>query len=340
MTEIFCCQQLANPIDPNMTISTGTSLKPLSKEETDLLESLGLLELNEGNKLEQQPSPINTTTSGACDNHSSVSITEVNSQAGGIWMKLNNITRIPKLRPDELSSVVPTVIQNPICNSHTSEHLPQVSIPVDTNNYSDESANKSQTNKIMLGIGGTLFLLPHLAVLLSLPPVLQRRGAPYLPTFRSKLNEMFDLIRAQIHNPVPNHNLTFVDLGSGDGRVVFRAAREGLFHTSVGFEINPTLHLFAQARKMITPKYWYNTKFGCGDLWKIELGNYDVIAVYGLAPIMDRLGAKMKKELKPGSIVVSNVFKIPGWKPIPSHKSEGVHLYRVPECFGSKKDEQ
>ena len=34
-------------------------------------------------------------------------------------------------------------------------------------------------------------------------------------------------------------NLTFVDLGSGDGRVVFRAAREGLFDNCVGYEINP-----------------------------------------------------------------------------------------------------
>ena len=32
--------------------------------------------------------------------------------------------------------------------------------------------------------------------------------------------------------------LRFVDLGSGDGRLVFRAAREGIFDSSSGYEIN------------------------------------------------------------------------------------------------------
>jgi SAM-dependent methyltransferase len=154
---------------------------------------------------------------------------------------------------------------------------------------------------------------------------------------------MFDLIRTQIQQQShTNRNLQFVDLGSGDGRVVFRAAREGVFHQSVGYEINPTLHLFAQARKLVSPKYWHTTRFQCRDLWKIQLRNYDVVAVYGLAPIMDRLGAKMREELKPGSIVVSNVFQIPGWKSVSNCKSEngtslvgkGIYLYKVPECFG------
>lgn len=47
------------------------------------------------------------------------------------------------------------------------------------------------------------------------------------------------------------------------------------------------------------------------DLWKTKLHRYDVVAVYGLAPIMQRLGTKMERELLPGSIVVSNVFEIP-----------------------------
>lgn len=89
---------------------------------------------------------------------------------------------------------------------------------------------------VAVGLGG--FVLLNVGLLLSIPPVLMGRGAPYLPTFRNKLNQMFA--------PLPKHfaskakkQLTFVDLGSGDGRVVFRAAREGLFHKSIGYEINP-----------------------------------------------------------------------------------------------------
>lgn len=192
-------------------------------------------------------------------------------------------------------------------------------------------------NPLLLGIGGTLFLLPHLAILLSLPPVLLRRGAPYLPTFGTKLNSMFDLVRHYVsHSQYMQHKqggLRFVDLGSGDGRVVFRAAREQMFVSSVGYEINPALHFFASVRRLLVPTYWQSTKFIMTDLWKTKLHDYDVVAVYGLSPIMQRLGVKLKDELRPGAIIVSNVFEIPGWKA--SSSGKGVYLYSVPECYGS-----
>ena len=70
------------------------------------------------------------------------------------------------------------------------------------------------------------------------------------------------------------------------------------------------------------------------DLWSVDLSKSDVVAVYGLHPIMDRLGVKLKEELPPGSIVVSNVFTIPGWKP--STIENNVHIYTVPDCFHEK----
>ena len=210
-------------------------------------------------------------------------------------------------------------------------------------------SSSSAGNKILLGIGGTLFLLPHLAIILSLPPVLQRRGAPYLPTFGNKLDIMFDLIRRHVSTSSsmssPSSLKKFVDLGSGDGRVVFRAAREGIFQKSVGYEINPALHMWVKFRQMITPKYWSSTQFYLGDLWKVKLHHYDVVAVYGLYPIMERLGKKLQQELKPGSIVVSNVFEIPNWKAVSSTASgssqgKGVYLYQVPECYKSSITKQ
>ena len=72
------------------------------------------------------------------------------------------------------------------------------------------------------------------------------------------------------------------------------------------------LHLWAMTRKIFQPKYHSSTEFLRQDLWSVDLSKSDVVAVYGLHPIMDRLGAKMEMELSPGSIVVSNVFIIPG----------------------------
>ena len=284
-----------------------TDDKTLSEEERDLLKSFGLLDLmNEpNNDKDESSSQSSIDNNNYAPNNSAV---KTNLCAGNIWSRLYDFVKTSLLYTDEetrASSQITQQIHVPVTQQSTYYNAP---------NDNDNTTTQQSNNKILLGVGGTLFLLPHLAILLSLPPVLQRRGAPYLPTFKTKLNVMFDLIRMQISQAPTKRNLKFVDLGSGDGRVVFRAAREGLFRTSVGYEINPTLHLFAQSRKLLTPKYWgQTTQFHCGDLWNIQLQDYDCVAVYGLAPIMDRLGAKMKNELKNGTLVVSNVFQIPGY---------------------------
>jgi hypothetical protein len=94
---------------------------------------------------------------------------------------------------------------------------------------------------LAVGLGG-IFLL-HVTALMSLPPVLRGKGAPYLPSFSKKLDIMFHQLKKDSHvmrKLKEGKPLTFVDLGSGDGRVVFRAAREGVFTKSIGYEINPS----------------------------------------------------------------------------------------------------
>ena len=57
--------------------------------------------------------------------------------------------------------------------------------------------------------------------------------------------------------------------------------------------------------------------------------NVDVVAVYGLTPIMKKLGVKLQAELPPGSLVLSNVFSIPGWRAVGT-SAHGTHIYMVP----------
>ena len=103
---------------------------------------------------------------------------------------------------------------------------------------------------VVAGIGG--FLILNVGLLLSLPPVLMGRGAPYLPTFKNKMDKMFAPLKSHYSSSSSSstRKLTFVDLGSGDGRVVFRAAREGLFHKSIGYEINPCKFLWHAKREL------------------------------------------------------------------------------------------
>lgn len=230
------------------------------------------------------------------------------------------------------------------------------------NAFTEESAPKQPLHPaIAAGIGG--FMILNVGLLLSLPPVLMGRGAPYLPTVSKKMDKMFAPLKSHQFAATKQKKLVFVDLGSGDGRVVFRAAREGIFHKSFGYEINPrkciisvssgscrtrdgshlshilerkiiVLHLFAQSRRFVqAPSYLSSTNFFMKDLWKVDLREVDVVAVYGLNPIMKNLGIKMQEELQPGSVVLSNVFSIPGWKASSTLSRDGMHIYVVPDCW-------
>ncbi len=113
----------------------------------------------------------------------------------------------------------------------------------DQNTAENDSLSNSWFTMSLAGV----FVIAHGAVILSLPPVIRGKGAPYLPTSSKNMDKMFHLIRQQpqivrklqratAQKPV----MKFVDLGSGDGRMVFRSAREkDLFGCSIGYEINP-----------------------------------------------------------------------------------------------------
>lgn len=107
--------------------------------------------------------------------------------------------------------------------------------------------------------GAGVALIVHLSALLSLPPAIRGRGAPFLPTSKSHGNAMFEQLHHQLlqnssakpssstrtsalQTKLQNNRLRFVDLGSGDGRLVFRAARAGMFEKSIGYEINPSTY--------------------------------------------------------------------------------------------------
>ena len=141
-------------------------------------------------------------------------------------------------------------------------------------------------------------------------------GAPFLPTGKKYVEEMLDVAAIQ-----PDER--FVDLGSGDGRLVIAAAHRGA--RAVGYEINPFLVAIAYFR------IW---RAGVGNratihwqsFWSVDFRTVDVVSVYGITNIMPRLEKKLTAELRRGSRVVSYVFSLPTWKSVAHH--EGIRLYR------------
>lgn len=103
------------------------------------------------------------------------------------------------------------------------------------------------------------------------------------------------------------------DLGSGDGRIPIAAAkRRGA--RGVGIEIDPAL--VKKAREIAEAQgVGKRVRFVEADLFEADIHDATVVVLF-LAPELNlQLVPKLKKDLKPGTRIVSNTFDIYGWKP-------------------------
>jgi cyclopropane fatty-acyl-phospholipid synthase-like methyltransferase len=139
---------------------------------------------------------------------------------------------------------------------------------------------------------------------------------PFVPSSTDRLNTMIELSSVK-----PGQKT--LDLGSGDGRVVIAMAKAGA--EAHGFEVDPKL--IEEARKNIAEEGLEGKAFiHSKNFWDGDLGEYDVVTVYGITSIMGRLEAKLKNELRPNAKVVSNYFTFPNWEP--EEVKEKVYLYK------------
>ena len=133
-------------------------------------------------------------------------------------------------------------------------------------------------------------------------------GAPYIPTPTSIVDRMLTLAKVG-----PNDYL--IDLGSGDGRLVIAAVANYKARGGMGVEIDRSLvkHATDQAEKAGVAD---RVKFVAGDLFVADIEQATVVTLYLLPSMMGDVEAKLRKELKPGTRVVSHDYPLPSWKPV------------------------
>lgn len=100
----------------------------------------------------------------------------------------------------------------------------------------------------------------------------------------------------------------FVDLGCGLGDTLVDLSRRFPQASFVGVETAPLS--FALAWLRCLPRR--NCQVRYRDLWRVELGEFEVVYCFLSPAPMPRLGEKARQELRPGSWLISNTFEIPG----------------------------
>jgi len=140
-------------------------------------------------------------------------------------------------------------------------------------------------------------------------------GAINVPTTEKRVVQMISFLDL-------NPSGKAVDLGAGDGRLIIALARAGV--EAHGYEINP--FLVSLARKNIREAGLENKAFmHLKNLWQKDLGEFDIVVLYGMKHMMGKLEKKFEKELKPGAKIVSNYFVLPTWKP--ERAEDSIYLY-------------
>ncbi len=132
---------------------------------------------------------------------------------------------------------------------------------------------------------------------------------PYVPTKVRVLKEVRDFLE-EINFP---KGAKIADLGSGDGRVIIYLGQQG--YRAYGYEINPFLYWYTKIKIKLL-KLEDRVFVFLGDFFKQDYSDFDLIFLYLYPQQMRKLEEKFLEELKPGTLVISNLFSFCRWKPL------------------------
>ena len=152
----------------------------------------------------------------------------------------------------------------------------------------------------------------------------------WIPSPQALVDRMLDMAGAS-----PADYL--IDLGSGDGRTVITAAKRGI--KALGVEYNPdmvALSRRAAAEAGVTDK----ATFVHGDIFETDFSQATVLTLF----LLDTLNMKLRPtilNMRPGTRVVSNTFRMGDWTPDQSIDAGGdctsyctAHKWTVPAKVG------
>ncbi len=159
------------------------------------------------------------------------------------------------------------------------------------------------------------------------PPPTPTPDIFFTPTWQPVVLEMLELARVTADDVV-------YDLGSGDGRIVILAAQT--YHArGVGIEIDPRL---VEVSRQVAREADVSDKvqFVEGDLFTADISSATVVTLYLSTTMNQRLQPKLRRDLRPGTRIVSHQFGIPGWVPDRTVRARGdgttLFLWTVPRA--------
>lgn len=134
---------------------------------------------------------------------------------------------------------------------------------------------------------------------------------PSMPGVRRKIIELLQKDRGE-RSESP---YTILDLGSGSGQITWHIARAMPEAQVVGVELSmiPWLRSVLRQRLFGPPNLTYKRL----DFWSFDTSFASAVITYLPGRIMDKVGEKLRHDLKPGTLILANTFPLrAGWEPV------------------------
>lgn len=155
-----------------------------------------------------------------------------------------------------------------------------------------------------------------------------RLGITPMPSSRKAVATFIELIPESTDGKI-------VDLGSGWGTLAYPIAKRFPDAAVIGCELSPVPWIYSRVKGVFVR--CPNLTLHRQSVFNIDLTDVDVVVVYLHPAAMRKLRAKFERELRPGTLVLSNTFEVPTWEAAQSlhlgkswiSTSNDVFVYRV-----------
>ncbi|VVC99757.1 unnamed protein product [Leptidea sinapis] len=172
------------------------------------------------------------------------------------------------------------------------------------NSTSKSSTTLSYVGKSLIYTTGGLALGVSVVCLPFISPAFRKICLPYVPATTEQL--------INVSKALKGHTGKLIDIGSGDGRIVFSASRLGF--KADGVELNRVLVYYSRIVALINNQY-KNTRFYKCNLWSFDLKPYNNIVIFGVDQMMPDFEKKVIQEVDNGTVVVACRFPLPNMVP-------------------------
>ncbi len=146
--------------------------------------------------------------------------------------------------------------------------------------------------------------------------------ASFIPTPIEVVDRMLEIAQVTRDDVV-------YDLGSGDGRIVIKAAKK-YGARGVGIEIDPKLVKQSRA-KAKEDGVSHLVEFRVQDAMKVDVSKATVVTLYLTSELNSKLRPILEEQLSPGARVVSHDHETKGWTPDKIETMPGglLHTHRI-----------